>query len=69
MNIGQSVLQKDKFIQMYNQVLLGAKHGDQERVCVCIGVLRHMQRISYTMYMRPNKKVCVFPVTCPKKLG
>ena len=21
------------------------------------------------MTLRPNKKVCVFPVTCPKKLG
>ena len=25
--------------------------------------------ISRSFALRPNKKVCVFPVTCPKKLG
>ena len=26
-------------------------------------------KVSYCFCVRPKKKICLFPVTCPKKLG
>ena len=47
-----------------NTLLMMAQHAFLGTLVLCIWLL-----LPTKLEFRPNKKVCVFPVTCPKKLG